>query len=192
MSEDIDDKFCFVCAKLKYLPDGVAKTHNAQDCRHLAKFNKQLEEGVEVELHLGLRKIIMPVRGQARRDLIQIRASLQARNICITTLRHLTQLCIQINCQCLSKYGYLCNISNLHSFDSLAMGQYQPGNNSPMVRSANMSSMTSQHLQSVNSEEMGEYEEIQRDLRPLYTSEYRTMNSQSESTQSSVRSVSRE
>jgi hypothetical protein len=35
--------------KLKYLPDGLGKTHNAQDCQHLAKFNRHLEEGVEVE-----------------------------------------------------------------------------------------------------------------------------------------------
>jgi hypothetical protein len=48
-SEDTDNKFCFVCVKLKCLPDEVAKTHNAQDCRHLAKFNKQLEGVIEVE-----------------------------------------------------------------------------------------------------------------------------------------------
>jgi hypothetical protein len=72
------------------------------------------------------------------------------------------------------------------------MGQYRPGSNGPVVRSANMTLMTSPRQQSVNREEMGEYERIQRDLRPMYTSEYRTMTSQSASTPSTVRSVSRE
>jgi hypothetical protein len=72
------------------------------------------------------------------------------------------------------------------------MGQYRPGCNGPMVRSANMPSMNCPRPQSVNCEEIGDYEEIQRDLRPSYTSEYRTMNSQSASTPSTARSVSKE
>ncbi len=48
-NEDTDDKFCLLCSKLRYMPRGAAKTNNTQDCRQLAKFNRQLEEGVEVE-----------------------------------------------------------------------------------------------------------------------------------------------
>ncbi len=49
---------------------------------------------------------------------------------------------------------------------SHAMGPYRPGVSTPMVRNANMSSMTSPRLQSGARDEMGEYEETQRDLRP--------------------------
>ena len=48
-NEDTDHKFCFVCSKLRYMPEGAAKIHNTQDCRQLAKFNRQLEERVEGE-----------------------------------------------------------------------------------------------------------------------------------------------
>ena len=51
--------------------------------------------------------------------------------------------------------------------------------------------MTSPRLQAVNREEMGEYEEIQRDLRQMYTAEHRTMYPPLASTPSTVRSVSR-
>jgi len=72
------------------------------------------------------------------------------------------------------------------------MGQYRPGVNIPMVRSANMSSMTSPHPQSIVRDETGEYEDVQRDLRQSYTPEYRTMYPQSASTPSTVRSVARD
>ena len=42
------------------------------------------------------------------------------------------------------------------------------------------------------SDEMGEYEETLRDLRPSYAPDYSTIYSQSASTPSTVRSVSRE
>jgi hypothetical protein len=45
-------------AKLRHMPDEVAITHNIQDhdCRQLAKFNRQLEEGEEVENTSQIRK----------------------------------------------------------------------------------------------------------------------------------------
>ena len=61
---------------------------------------------------------------------------------------------------------------------SHAMGPYRPGVSTPMVRNANMSSMTSPRPQSGARDEMGEYEETQRDLRPSFTTEYRNMYSQ--------------
>ena len=52
-NEDTDHNFCLVCSicssKLRYMPEGAAKTHNTQDCRQLAKFNRQLEEEEEAE-----------------------------------------------------------------------------------------------------------------------------------------------
>ena len=42
-NEDTDHKFCLVCSKLRYMPEGAAKTHNTQECRQLAKVNRQLE-----------------------------------------------------------------------------------------------------------------------------------------------------
>ena len=78
---------------------------------------------------------------------------------------------------------------------SHAMGPYRPGVSTPMVRNPNMSvmsSMTSPRPQSGARDEMGEYEETRRDLRPSYTIEYRNTYSQSASTPSTVRSVSRE
>ena len=55
-NEDTDHKFCLVCSKLRYMPEGAAKTHNTQDCRQLAKFNRQLEERVEGENTLRIRR----------------------------------------------------------------------------------------------------------------------------------------
>ena len=85
---------------------------------------------------------------------------------------------------------------------SHAMGQYRPGSNGPMVCSANMSSMTSPRPQPNVRDETSEYEEMQRELRPAYTAEHRTMYSPlaehrticspSTSTPSTVRPVSRE
>jgi hypothetical protein len=53
------------------------------------------------------------------------------------------------------------------------MGQYRPGSNGLMVRSANMSSMTSPRQQPNFLDETSEYEEMQRELRPAYTAEHR-------------------
>jgi hypothetical protein len=55
-----------------------------------------------------------------------------------------------------------------------------------------MTLMTTPRPQAVNREEMGEYKEIQRDLRPMYTAEHRAMYPPLASTLSTVRSVSRE
>jgi hypothetical protein len=55
-----------------------------------------------------------------------------------------------------------------------------------------MSSMTSPRPQPNVRDETSEYEEMQRELRPAYTAEHRTMYSPSTSTPSTVRSVSRE
>ncbi len=38
-----------MCTRLKYVPDWAARTHNAQDCRQLAKLNEQLEDAEEYE-----------------------------------------------------------------------------------------------------------------------------------------------
>ncbi len=55
-----------------------------------------------------------------------------------------------------------------------------------------MSSLTSPRPHPSIQDEMGEYEETKRDLRPLYTPEYCTLFSQLVSTPSTVRLVSRE
>ncbi len=38
------------------MPEGAAKNHNTQDCRQLAKFNRQLEEGVGGERTSRIRR----------------------------------------------------------------------------------------------------------------------------------------
>jgi hypothetical protein len=59
------------------------------------------------------------------------------------------------------------------------MGQYRPGSNGPMVRNAKMSSMTNPRPQPNVRDETSEYEEMQRELRPAYIAEHRTMYSPS-------------
>ncbi len=72
------------------------------------------------------------------------------------------------------------------------MGQFRPGSNVAMARSTNMSSLMSPRQQPSVCDESGEYQDTQRELRPSYTTEYRTMHSPLASTQNTVRSVSRE
>ena len=62
------------------------------------------------------------------------------------------------------------------------MGQYRPGSNGQVIRSANLSSVMSPRPQPNVRDETSEYEETQRELRPAYTAEYRTMYSPSAST----------
>jgi hypothetical protein len=70
-----------------------------------------------------------------------------------------------------------------------AMGQYRPGSNGPMVRSANMLSLMSPRPQPNVCDETSEYEEMLRELCPA---EYRTIHFPSAATPSTVRSMSRE
>jgi hypothetical protein len=198
-NKDTDHKFCLVCSRLKYMQEGTAKTHNTQDCRQLAKFNMQVEERVEGENTSRIRR--ENYAGQRASSQGSYADQSQSSSVPhpyydvqlpYTSQYPIQQLMVQ---QVWSPQQHMQPASH-------AMGQYRPGSNGQMVLSANMSSITSPRPQPNVCDETSEYEEMQRELRPAYTAEHRTMYSPSAehrtmyspstSTPSTVRSVSRE
>ncbi len=134
-NEDTDDKFCLVCSKLRYMPEGAAKTHNTQDCRQLAKFNRQLEERVEGEKTSRIRRENYAGQGASSQrsyaDPSQSQSSSAPYSYFDVQPPHTSPYLIQqpMVWQMWSPQQHM--QPALH-----AMRQYRPGSNCPMVRSA--------------------------------------------------------
>jgi hypothetical protein len=149
---------------------------NPQDCRQLAKFNRQLEARVEGENTSRIRR--ESYAGQ--------RASSQRSYADQSQSSSVPYPYYDVQPQYTSPYPIqqpmvqqMWSPQQHMQPASHAMGQYRPGSNGPMVRSANMSSMTSPRPQPNVRDETSKYEEMKRELRPAYTAEHRTMYSPS-------------
>ena len=178
-----------MCTQLKLVPEWASRTHTTQECGQLAKFNKQAGEGQDADSTPRIRRENYAAqRSSSQRSYTDHSPSPSAQYTYYDSQSpYASPYPVQLP---MPPQTWLPQQPLLPA--SHTMGQYRPGVNIPMVRSANMSSMTSPHPQSIVRDETGEYEDVQRDLRQSYTPEYRTMYPQSASTPSTVRSVSRD
>ena len=177
-SEESTDKICLLCSQLKHVPDWASRNHTTQECGQLAKLNKQ--RGEELENPTRYRKDSSTYqRPNSQRSFTdQSQSSTMQNPYYDSSSAYSSQYPSQMP---MPPQMWLSS-HPMQSMSRESMGSYRSGGNSQTYRSANMTSITSPRMQQNVRDEMGEYEDTQRDARLSFTPDFRAMYPQQPST----------